>query len=74
MAVKREVERDLSREVSNAAWQVLAERDGDVPRAIQSEIFREKEDAARGEGKKGRDEEEEKKKKRREGRRPTTLL
>ena len=42
MAVKREVERDLSREVSNAAWQVLAERDGDVPRAIQSEIFRER--------------------------------
>ena len=77
MAVKREVERDLSREVSNAAWQVLAERDGDVPRAIQGEIFRERK--MRYEAKERKEEmkkkkQKEKKKKRREGRRPTTLL
>ena len=76
MAVKREVERDLSREVSNAAWQVLAERDGDVPRAIQGEIFRERK--MRYEAKERKEEmkkkkQKEKKKKRREGRRPTLL-
>jgi len=77
MAVKREVERDLSREVSNAAWQGLVERDGDVPRAIQGEIFRERK--MRHEAKERKEEmkkkkQKEKKKKRREGRRPTTLL
>ena len=76
MAVKREVERDLPREVSNAAWQVLAERDGDVPRAIQGEIFRERK--MRYEAKERKEEmkkkkQKEKKKKRREGRRPTLL-
>jgi hypothetical protein len=42
MAIKRELEMDLSREVSHAAWNVLAERDGPVPREVQSEIFRER--------------------------------
>ena len=74
MAVKREVERDLSREVSNAAWQVLAERDGDVPRAIQSEIFRERKMRHEAKERKEEMKKKEKKKKRREGRRPTTLL
>lgn len=42
MAIKRELEMDLSREVSHAAWNVLAERDGPVPREVHSEIFRER--------------------------------
>ena len=36
MAIKRELELDLSREVSNA------EKDGDIARAVQKEIFRER--------------------------------
>ena len=42
MAIKRELEMDLSREVSNACWNELAEKDGDVARAVQKEIFRER--------------------------------
>ena len=41
MAIKR-VEMDLSREVSNACWNELAEKDGDIARAVQKEIFRER--------------------------------
>ena len=42
MAIKRELEMDLSREVSNACWNELAEKDGDIARAVQKEIFRER--------------------------------
>ena len=42
MAIKRELELDLSREVSNACWNELAEKDGDIARAVQKEIFRER--------------------------------
>lgn len=42
MAIKRELEMDLSREVSNACWNELAEKDGDLARAVQKEIFRER--------------------------------
>ena len=42
MAIKRELEMDLSREVSNACWNELAEKDGEIARAVQKEIFRER--------------------------------
>ena len=42
MAIKRELELDLSREVSNACWNELAEKDGEIARAVQKEIFRER--------------------------------
>ena len=42
MAIKRELELDLSREVSNACWNELAEKDGEIARAVQKAIFRER--------------------------------